>query len=462
MQLACCTCGAERTHATCPLLQQHERDLRDDIYLAWLQEIRMECLSPVLNQLTDAFGQIDCRDVDVPDGMRRVLVVGREHGPWDTPQAANVSVYLRGRAGQVYIHMDYFTPRICSSSLSPHQDQHRHCQQQRFKLDDSVQNYFFSLMSSHERQVDLMKNAIVSMKEWRELEAQRFGAAALDLDELAQRVIDAFPSLRNPLAARSNPTKGNFVVKKPVAEFICAQLETVGVRPRPNIPRNVNRVALVRLKRDCSRDALFKSTFGRECQDKGIRMEPRWAKGALAFVQISNPWAMPAEVNIERYHALVAQLDVERFGEMLREAFTYKTRPRFEVVRIIEIEDEALSETMQGYSDMLQAGDELDTKTFTTLIHMCCKRNAYKDAYTLLHEMDVKNICPNEVTLNCMLNTFHRRCGKKAEKLILRMTDKYGVTPTKLAYDVVIKAYKFQRNFTKAGEWQKRLELQYP
>merc|ERR1712232_278373 len=106
------------------------------------------------------------------------------------------------------------------------------------------------------------------MKEWREFEAEQFGPAALDVDEMAQRVIVAFPNLRNPLSSRSNPPKGIFVVKEQVAEFVRAQLEDVGMRPRQNILKNANRVALVRLKQDCSRDVLFNSSFGRECQDK--------------------------------------------------------------------------------------------------------------------------------------------------------------------------------------------------
>lgn len=445
--------------AACPL-DHRERNIDDDDYIAWLQKVLKECLHPVLDQLRESFGSRYCRDEVVSESIKRLLIAGRAHGPWDVPNERtmgrtqsldNVNVYIRGKPGKVFIHMDYCSPRLVASTSTLRCTAGSHVQKQTFKLDDY--NCFFSCQSDYQRKIENLKNAIQIIIA--ELHVVDELGADFALNDVAQRMLNEFPNL-------SNPFRKYRVVKAEVADLIRRQLNRGA---EPHVPRTTDapmRVSLLRMKRDCSRDALFSSAFGRECKNKGLYMEPCWAKGAIDFVGISNPWSLPLD-RIERYHALVLETEVELFSEALRDAFPYNRRPRFETVDTLTIARETLTETMRGYANMLRDGSELDTKTYTQLIDMCCKQGEYQNAYILLREMENKGIHPSAVTFNCMLSMYNRGLGsaKKAERLMLRM-DRYGLTPTVYAYNVVIKAYKKKGHSIKIEEWQQKKASQYP
>jgi pentatricopeptide repeat protein len=355
--------------------------------------------------------------------------------------------------------MDYYDARLVENS-SPSDT---HCQKQSFQLDASAQKYFFSFVTPSERKVERVKQAIASMEDLREFKQS---GGTINLDDLARRVIGEFPDLTNPLSSRSNPMKGRIIVKQQVVDFIQTQLDQLRTVPitigaRLSEARKTS-LTLLRLRRDCAREIFFESIFGRECLENGINMEPHWANGAPVFVHIQNPWALPVNLTFEHYHVLIAEHDRSRLEQSLRDALPYKRRPRMEVEQTFHFEHEDTTEIMTGYADMLRNGCDVDMKTFTRLIHMCCKKNHYKDTFTLLHEMEVKGIHPSEVTCNCILKAFHQRCPKKADKFVTRMTERWGLQPTKLAYDVVIKAYKKQRNFGKAEEWETKAASHHP
>jgi hypothetical protein len=466
MPIICKTCGAYAVHisSACPL-QHRERDMNDAEYVTWLENVRKHSLLPVLDSLIENYGNKDCQDEVVPDAVAQLFINGRVHGPWDVPHSEHVQVYLRGKPGNVFFHMDYSASRLVAGSMRSD----IHCQKQRFKLDVNVKNSFFSSTSCHQRKVELFKNAIEHMPEWHAFMGNPDAVATITLDELAGRVVDALPDVRNPLNAQSNPMKSRFFVKTQVADFVRSQLNYVGDEPHGDpvpLACEGDLAVVLRLKRDCSRNVLLNSTFGRECKEKGVHMEPHWANGALVFVDIANPWSLPPGIKFERYHVLVGEQDVERFDATLKEAIpSHNKRPRYETVHTFALVREALTETMQGYADMLHKGYQLDAELFTKLIHMCCKsggRLGYQNAYTLLREMDLKQIPPTEVTFNCILSAFHRGCGKKAEKIMVRMKDKHGLVPTQLAYNIVIKAYKKQRDSKKAELWQREAASQYP
>jgi pentatricopeptide repeat protein len=426
--------------------------------MASLQEIRQECLRPIIEHLVEKFSNEDCRDMHVPEPMKNLLIAGRQHGPWNTPEADEVTVYLRGGPGNVSLRMDYIASRpVLNSSRMPH------CQNQSFKLDANAHKYFFSGVDSQWRKVDRVKQAIACMEQWRDFEQSD---ANITLDDLARRVIDEFPECSNPLNSRSNPNKGRIIVKQQLVDFVQDVLDQVRPMPismgQPLIGSRKARLVVLRFVRDCAREVFFNSTLGRECLEHNINMEPQWANGALVFVQIQNPWTLPLGLTLERYHVLIEERDLPRLKQALREGFPYKKRPRYEIVWTFDFKHENTSEIMAGYAEMLRNGFDFDVKTFTKLIHMCCKENNHKDTFTLLYEMEIKGIQPSGVTCNCVLKAFYKSNPRKADKFVTRMTEKWGLQPTELAYDVVIKAYKKQRNFAKADEWETKAASHYP
>jgi len=109
-------------------------------------------------------------------------------------------------------------------------------------------------------------------------------------------------------------------------------------------------------------------------------------------------------------------------------------------------------------------GEDMDAKAFTKLIEERCKQNDWQGAHAVLHEMILRGVQPNEVTLNCFVLILYRRRNnaKRIEKIISRFMEEYGVKPTAKAFKVAIKVFEHDMNMEKAQEWHRKAMLHYP
>lgn len=552
---------AEATSTFAPLVTEVDpawkatvRDLCNADYIAWLAGPH-RLVRDELKNLRRTCERIK-HDIELDGAVKELMIAGWRHGPYvhdtDTPQA-------KWKKWRLKVSTEA-SGRVCFVRKSMAVE----FEDTTGELRTLNANNFFTKLTPEDNQLKHVTNAILGSVEWKERSPKCTTEAKL----LARHVLHNFPEveyrregdskvfvkrhrrdndvymfIKDELrggalrsAASSGPHSDGLAEEEQARiERILRQQElskqvSPSVVPEsweslavsepsdtePPEPRCI--VAVLRLHRnpEIFRNTLLNSQFAVEARDKGLVIEPEWAKGAKIFVRVSVE-ALLEYVDLRPYHVVVSEIDVPRVEEILR-TLPCRQRPLIKSEEMLPLEqisepDEPqamsfvventfinflepakippplgftrscndadvqhsnprmtsfqdqfaamkichhkcdLPEAVKCYSKMMAEGGKPSLGALTILIDICGKTGDCDAAEAWMHIMQKKGIAPSRVTFNCLIKGSALTGNVvKAKKWFHAMQDA-DIKPDLLSYNCMVQAFVMQGSVAQAEEW---------